>query len=511
MTAIFSDSQSVEKEAKSRYCFPDFIMMENAAAALEAAVLKAVCRRKKSSFDLPDSSQSVLILCGSGNNGGDGYALARRLRGKINCDIFAVKPAKTEEALVQRKMAEALGCQIFDNLPSDEKLSSYTIIVDCISGTGFKGQVRQPLAGLIEKVNSLDAYKIACDIPTGLQLNADLTVTMGCLKSLLFDDKAKDFCGKIEVADLGITAGKFQDCGKADAFLIEKGDIKLPFRTNKAAHKGTYGHTALFAGEKSGAAILGASAALNFGSGLVTLVKTEKSSLSQFKISPELMISDEIPAGTTGLLIGSGLGSLDFAGSKESENPAINALDKVKAWFSRAKKPACLFDADLFSWKKLPAFLDELYSARPDGKIILTPHLKELKNFYNFAFPDQESLSVEELTQAEKRIEAGRRLCERFPSVTLIMKSANTFIAARNEDKGEIKIYICSAGSQSLAKAGSGDVLAGMCAALLAQGYSCRDAAITSVYAHALAGSSFAGGQDWALTAEKLIEKLSKS
>ena len=122
----------------------------------------------------------------------------------------------------------------------------------------------------------------------------------------------------------------------------------------------------------------------------------------------------------------------------------------------------------------------------------------------DFAFPKDEELTVAGLSSAEKRIETGRKICRRFPNVTLVMKSANTFIATGEE------IFICDRGAPSLAKAGSGDVLAGMCAALLAQGYTGRDAAITAVYAHALAGSSFAAGQDWALTAEKLTEKLGR-
>lgn len=490
MKAVFSDSQKVEKEAKSRYAFPEFIMMENAAAALEAAI--------------PQFSP-VLILCGSGNNGGDGYALARRISGKIPCEIFAIKAPKTEEAINQRKMAQAAGVPILTDLPPDQKLSSYGVIVDCILGTGFSGELKEPLAGIIEKVNKLPAYKISCDIPSGLRFKADLTVTMGCLKTALFNDKAKDLCGKIEVADLGIAAENFQACGSPDAFLIEKADIKLPWRKNKAAHKGTYGHTALFAGEKSGAGILAAEAALNFGSGLVTLVKTENSNLSQFKISPELMISEQIPANTTCVLIGSGLGKVEAHAQRLPPTPVCKALEKVKTWFASAKTPACLFDADLFSWKEFPAFLDQLHSARPEGKIILTPHLKELKTFCDSAFPDEDALTVAELTQAEKRIETGKKICKRFPGVTLIMKSANTFIAHEDD------IYICDAGSPSLAKAGSGDVLAGMTAALLAQGYTARDAAITAVYTHAAAGQTFSKGEGYDLTPEKLIEAAKHS
>ena len=490
MKAVFSDSQEVEKEAKARYHFPDFIMMENAAAALEE--------------NIPSDCKKLLIVCGSGNNGGDGYALARRLQGK-SAVILASGLPKTDEAKIQRQMAEACGLPVFESLEELEKkysLSDFDVIVDCILGTGFTGQLRENISLLIEKLNSQKSYKIACDIPTGFAFKADLTVTMGCLKSRLFSDAAKNSCGKILTANLGIDAKKFEACGKPDAFLLEKDDIKLPLRKNKASHKGTFGHTAVFAGEKSGAGILAGQAALNFGSGLVTLIKSENSNLFQFKICPELMINDEIPSNATSILIGSGLGRL--SDDEKASLSVKKCLQKVKDFYCQAKNPACLFDADLFSWKDFPAFLDQLSAVRPDGKIILTPHLKELKIFCDFAFPKDEELTVAGLSSAEKRIETGRKICRRFPNVTLVMKSANTFIATGEE------IFICDRGAPSLAKAGSGDVLAGMCAALLAQGYTGRDAAITAVYAHALAGSSFAAGQDWALTAEKLTEKLGR-
>ncbi len=489
MKAIFSNSQEVETEAKKRYKFPPFIMMENAAAAMEEAVKK-----------LP-APQKVLIVCGSGNNGGDGYALARRLCGKIECLVVAQKNPKTEEAIVQRQMAEATGVTIiteeeFWKLGGTGELEKFNVIVDCLLGTGFTGELRPNIEKIIEKLNTLDAYKIACDIPTGLKFHAHETITMGCLKTTLFSDYAKAVCGKITVADLGMQRNRFEDCGTPSAFLIEQDDIKLPFRKNKAAHKGNFGHTAVFAGEKSGAGILAASAALNFGSGLVTLVKTTQSNLEQFKISPELMILDSIPANTTCILIGSGLG-------KESDS-VEKALSAFTDWFTTAKNPACVLDADLFSYPGLPSLLKKL-NAVPSAKIILTPHLKELQKLYESIFPE-ENITVKELSQAEKRIEIGKKITTQLPAVTVIMKSANTFIASAEE--GVQKIYICNVGCQSLAKAGSGDVLAGMAASLLAQGYTVTDAAITTVYTHGAASQSFSQGEGFNLSPEKLINAV---
>ncbi|WP_027729134.1 bifunctional ADP-dependent NAD(P)H-hydrate dehydratase/NAD(P)H-hydrate epimerase [Treponema sp. C6A8] len=506
MKAIFTNSQDLEKSAKEKFLFPPFLMMENAAAGMEASVME-VLRQNESAVNAGAKSAvnarpcKILIVCGSGNNGGDGYALARRISGKaeVECTLIALSQPKTEEAIHQRQMAEAAGISVlteadFWALEKTEGLSDFSVIVDCILGTGFTGQLRENIAYIVEKLNELPAYKIACDIPTGLRFKADTTITMGCLKTALFSDRAKAVCGKIIIAGLGISREKFESCGNPDAFLIEESDIKLPLRKNKAAHKGTFGHTAVFAGEKSGAGILAATAALNFGSGLVTLVKSQNSNLAQFKISPELMISDQIPANTSCVLIGSGLG---FGAA------ADKALQKVFDWYKNAKSAACVLDADLFSNKKLFEILQTLSALQPQGKIILTPHLKELKNLYQAIFPEKE-ISVEELTFAERRIEIGKEITAKFPNLTVIMKSANTFIANGGQT------YICDRGTQSLAKAGSGDVLAGMAAALLAQGYTALDAAITAVYAHALAGSSFANGEDWGLTAEKLINRLGK-
>ncbi len=504
MKAVFVDSQSLEKKAKESFFFPPFIMMENAAAAMEAAVMEEFCKNdcavNNNGSRVTNNGSAVnrrhfkvLIICGSGNNGGDGYALARRLSGKtgIECSLVAVSQPKTEEAITQRKMAEAAGLQILEKLPSDEELSSCKVIVDCILGTGFSGELRENISQIVEKLNELPAYKIACDIPTGLCFKADTTITMGCLKSALFSDAAKESCGKIKLADLGLSREKFESCGSCDIFLIEENDIKLPLRKNKAAHKGSFGHTAVFSGEKSGAGILAATAALNFGSGLVSLVETEMSNLSQFKISPELMISNQIPANASCTLIGSGLGT--------DETSIEKSLSAFTAWFTSAKNPACVLDADLFSYKGLAGLLEKL-NAVANAKIILTPHPKELKALYEKLFPNEQSESVGWISK--NRIEIGKKITARLPALTLIMKSANTCITQ------EGRTYICDRGCQSLAKAGSGDVLAGMVAGLLAQGYTSLDAAITAVYAHAAASASFSDGQGYDLTPEKLISKL---
>lgn len=479
MKAIYNDSTIPEKEAKSRFHFPENIMMENAAAGLQKIIEKIY-------FEM-GTDPKVLIVCGTGNNGGDGYALARRIFGFAKVFIISTGAPKTFEAIQQAKTAQAIGVEI-NSLEENSLLrlsgiivSSSNIIVDCLYGTGFHGTMPETSEKLIKLLNASSAIRIACDIPSGIDLHgncspvvfkADYTVTMGALKSALFSDLAKDFVGQIFVADLGISSSTFEKCAKPDMFLIEPKDVKLPLRKKKSTHKGSFGHTVAIAGEKSGAAIMAATAAMNFGSGLTSILKTQNSNLEQFKISPELMITDKIPAKTTAIVLGSGLG--EFSQS---------LCNEFTSWFFATKNPSCVLDADIFNFKDLGSFLTQLNSVE-NAKIVLTPHLKELKNL----------LEILSLDSPED-------LVSQFENIVLVAKSANTKIYYQD------KICICTDGCQTLSKGGSGDILAGMIASLLSQGYSSFDAAISAVETHALASKDFAEG-DYSLTPTKLIEKI---
>lgn len=491
MRNVFFDSTIPEKEAKSRFGFPEFIMMENAAATLEKTILS-----------LPEfqSDFKILILCGCGNNGGDGFALARRLfklYENLQVHILLIQNPKTQEAITQFQMAKTMGIPFFTQ--DSIKLNSYDLFVDCIYGTGFHGNLPENVSSLFSSINSSNKLRIACDVPSGLDkfgnvskntFNAHYTVTMGALKLSLFSDSAKNLCGNIIVADLGISRTVFDSCAIQDAFLLENQDMELPVRKNKASHKGTYGHTAVFAGEKSGAAILSATAAMNFGSGLTSLIKTENSNIEQFKISPSLMIAEKLPAKTSCVVIGNGLGTAD-----------LKLLNTFLDWFKSAENPACVIDADLFSYKNLPELLSTLNSV-PNSRIILTPHPKEFQTLVNvLKIQNRNDFTVTEACQ--KRIELGKLICQKYENITLILKSANTFIVTNKS------VYINASGSQSLSKGGSGDILAGLTGALLAQNYSAEKAAITATLALGIASQKLSQ-EDYSLTPEKLIQNISE-
>ena len=542
MQRVYSNPTEIERYAKKAFGIPDFLMMENAAFCM-CDFISSLWQRKAT-----ESSQKpkVLIACGKGNNGGDGYALARKLQGKADVSLFCLEepgttPAGTagtfgtagtaSEAAVQFEMCKKLGLPFIQIKELHQNVDSFNFIIDCLYGTGFRGELKPQAAELINLLNAqTDCIRIACDIPTGLDIhgkiasistgeklcfNADYTISMGTQKVAFYSDEAKQACGKIIVADLGIAREKFESAGEqgitekeascdstkpGSVLLVEKDDVKLPVRKNKAAHKGTYGHTAVFAGNKSGAAIIAATAAMNFGSGLTTLVKQSSSNLEQFKISPELMISDTVPKKTTCVVLGPGTESL----TKET-------ACAIEGWFDGEGR-AAVFDAGMFGQEEFIPLLTKLCSY-PNARIVLTPHLLELVRFCKLCGITAEkaqrdgtgaNVTVQVLSSSpETKIKLVEQICKRFPGIVLVIKSANTFIC-----NGE-KTYIVSDGAQSLAKGGSGDVLSGMLGALLAQDYSALDAAITACESHALAASQY-GQEAFDLTPEKLIATLNK-
>ena len=498
MQKIFNNPAELEKLAKEKYAIPQFLMMENAAKALAAFV-----------------TGDVTIICGKGNNGGDGYALARLLQGKYEVTLVCLEVPATEEAKAQYEMCKRLNLEIIgkDQWLRSRKESPF--LVDCIFGTGFRGELSPEIKTLIDHMNKSSGVKIACDIPSALYFNADYTITMGCQKLALYSDKAKAVCGKIIVADLGISRDKFEQSpgesavsepGQRDEinpahsiYLVEEADMLLPYRKNRSAHKGTYGHTAVFCGEKAGAAILAASAAMNFGSGLTSIINQAGTELSQFKISPSLMISEKLPKKTSCILLGPGVIEHNLTSDQ-----------KICDYFNNGeKKHAAVFDAGVFD---VPAYISKIkdFSQNPSNQIVLTPHLSELNRFLTKVkelYPEinytDEEITIEKLSNSpETKIKIGQEINRLFPSAALIMKSANTFVAYKGNT------YIITDGSPNLAKGGSGDILAGMIASLLAQGYNAKDAALTAAEHHALTARKF-GPEAFNLTPEKLIGDIS--
>jgi len=528
MQKVFIDVKPLEKRMHEIFGITEDVMIENASCALEAEVRKALYDRDaekayerrpahrderspgahEAHFIKQTSASSVhresafsadvLIVCGSGNNGADGYALARRLAGDIPLAVYSACDAKTENCKRERDAALAVGVKFVSRSTFLKRLTSSALVVDCLYGTGFHGTLKPDVSALIDTINKAPCFRIACDIPSGidkrgavlteykrmpLAFNADVTVSMGALKAAYFGDAAKDFCGIIKKYDIGVSERVFEEDATADLCLLESGDMRLPVRAKKSVHKGNFGHAAIAVGEKAGAAIIAGEAALGFGAGLVTIVETESGAAARFKLPPDLMAAKSFPKNTTAILFGSGFGR---------DRP--EDFQNVCAYIETHKGVGIVLDADSFYYGDIANLLDAFAKRR--ARVVLTPHPKEFQSLLKLcALGDY---TIEEL--ADDRIELVKRFSARFPHIVLVLKGANTVIASARG------VFVSVEGNQSLAKAGSGDVLAGLICALLAQRYGAEDAAVTAVLAHGIASQRFM--RSYNLTPLKLIDAV---
>ena len=272
--------------------------------------------------------------------------------------------------------------------------------------------------------------------------------------------------------------------------LLQESDLRLPTRVVQNVNKGSFGHVAVVMGEKPGAGIIAASAAFAFGAGLVTLVCKGRPVCCPY----ELMDSPAPPAATNALALGMGLGVPSDApapGSAAAGVPAASSpTARVLAWLEEHPDVPCVFDADILKYKGIKGLI------QGREKVVLTPHPKEFATLLFLCGLGEYSVPY----IAKHRFELVRQFCAAFPQAVLLLKGANSLIAQG------VKVCVNTLGSPCLAKGGSGDVLAGLVAALLAQGYSACDAAVSGSLAHALASRQVKCS--YGMTPFELIEKV---
>ncbi|MFA7082982.1 MAG: NAD(P)H-hydrate dehydratase [Arcobacteraceae bacterium] len=463
MQKLFYEVNSLDKKCYEQYHLSEDILMEHASLSMAQFI--------QNSFQ---EQSTVLIVCGSGNNGADGMALARLLLGQYRIFVYAPNALKSSMAQLQQKRLQSLGVELIcEPIQCD-------IVVDCLFGTGLNKTLDEKNIQLIQLLNSFKGYKLACDIPSGINkegqllpicFQANTTITMGALKSALFADGVKDFVGKIEVASLGLNASFYEE--ESQMFLLDMMDMEIPFRLTSNTHKGNFGHLAVVIREKKGAGIIACDAAFNFGCSLVTAMTHENITLPY-----HIMQCHTLPENTTALALGMGLGKYE---SKEIQLLLNSSLPKV-------------IDADLF-------YDDIILEALKQNKenTILTPHPKEFCSL--LALCNIAHISVEELQN--NRFNYALMFSAKYPKVVLYLKGANSIIAH------ESKLYVNHFGTSVLSKGGSGDVLAGLMASLLAQGYTPLNAAISASLAHSLAANKYEGN-NYSLTPQDLIMQIKK-
>jgi len=452
MQRIFDEVASLDERCYTEFGLSEDLLMEHAADGMASFIRENFKRDAK-----------VIIVCGSGNNGADGIALARLLHGDYKVYIYHAKESKSEMAKLQQKRCDAIGVKVIDSLERCE------VLVEAIVGTGFSGEFSDELKSLIIEMNENSAFKIACDVPSS-GFYADITLTMGALKKSMFLDSQKEFVGEIRVLDLGVSREIYET--DSSWHLLDFEDMILPKREKKNTHKGSFGHLVLACGQKSGASIMSAKAALRFGAGLVTLMGYENT-----QIPHTIMYSHIMPYNATALALGMGLG-VEFSDIELSE-----FLDNFLPLIA---------DADVFH-------MDIIREILKREKIVLTPHAKEFVALLKKV--GLADISVAEL-QSERFFYV-ELFTKEYPHATLVLKGANVIIAKDEE------FFINPHGTSALAKGGSGDVLSGLIGALLAQDYTPLEAAKSASLAHTKLAQSYKEA-DFSMTADDLIDAIGK-
>lgn len=352
MKTITDDIKTLEQNAINKG-LDELILMENAGLNL-AKLIKKEAKKIRKQYKI--KKVKILFLLGGGNNAADGLVALRNLK---HAKAYKLGFKENEIFKKQEQILKNFG---FKFAKKEPKFKKFHIIVDCILGTGTNREVDEKTKEILEKVNQSKALKIACDIPTNLGFTpcfkADITQCMGALKEILLEDFAKEFVGKIKLANLGINAKKFSLDSKA--FLLEEKDLKTIER-NTSSNKGNFGHIYIIASASAGT--LAGLGALNFGSGLVSLVAKKS-------FSPLLMLKEKIENNASAIALGMGLENLDILKDEILQNIPL-VLD------------ANCFLSEAMLW----------YLSRKD--VVITPHPKEFIRLYKMCF--DEDLSIEDL------------------------------------------------------------------------------------------------------------------
>ena len=490
-----ADKVSIEKAG-----IPGIVLMENAARGCVDRLLE----------DFPDINQkSVACFCGRGNNGGDGLAIARLLsRRGCKVTVFLTHGDSFKgDALINREIINYMNCRIC-HVPENisDVVHSFDIIVDAIFGTGMYGVVDDETFSLISAINESGKYILSVDIPSGISadtgeicgacINATKTVTFGGYKTGLLLFPGCDYTGEITVCDICTPDFVLDDVNKfvTDEEFIEK---NLPKRT-KNSQKGDYGKVLIIGGRQgmTGAPVMAAEAALRMGAGLVTVgVCRSLNGILEEKLTEAMTyplpdtdghLSREA-AGQIKRLMERADAVLFGPGAGTSED----VYELLKTVMENCSVPL-IIDADGLNVLSNHTELMEKCSC----SLIFTPHEVEMSRLIK--------TSLSEVT--ENRIGVSYRYAQ-DNGVTLILKGHHTIVTAEDGTQ-----YINITGNPGLATGGSGDVLAGMVAALAARGLKADVAAAVAVYLHGKSGDIAAEnlGED-SLIATDIIKYLPRA
>ena len=470
--------QRMDRRAIEEFGIPGIQLMENAGRGCVAAIIERFG---------PAAGRMALVVAGKGNNGGDGYVIARLLQ-QEGWEVRTVVLARREEIVGDARInLDRLELSTISFAPPDSltslvpHLERASVVVDALLGTGLGSEVRGCFAEAIELVNRSGKPVVAVDIPSGIDagsgsvlgvaINADLTVTFALAKLGHVLYPGAEHCGVLKVVDIGIPTQVSVDAEGFD--FVDKEVARQVLRPrDRRAHKGSFGHCLVVAGStgKTGAAAMAANSAVRSGSGLVTLaVPASLNDILEIKTTEAMTLA--LPDGETGRLMEDSLPALTEAiGGKSSValGPGVSwhpdTVRLIRCLVTEIEAPLVV-DADgLNALSEDPGILQNLRSS----SLVLTPHPGEMARLAATSTADIES----------DRITAARSFAEMY-GVYLILKGARTVIAAPDG-----RIAINGSGNPGMASGGMGDVLTGILASLLGQGYSPFDACRLGVFIH---------------------------
>ncbi len=481
--ATSEQMRTIDKTAIKEYGIPGIILMENAGKSVADEIIKSI-----------PTNKTIGVFTGSGNNGGDGFVVARHLF-LNNFDIrifFAGKKEKfTESALINYNICNKLGIEIIEIGDESKfknhrnKIKDCDIIVDAILGTGLNSALKGNILDIVNYINSLNKYVISVDIPTGIfsdkadiessAIYANKTITFGLPKIGHILSPAKKYVGELQVKNIGFPS-LLLNSSSIKLNLITKDEIKkfIPERASDS-HKGNFGHLSIFAGSigKTGAAILSSTAAIKSGVGLVTTICPDEinsileTSMYEVMTLPVKLDAPENAIQTIKSLINKTEVIAAGCGITTSQS-AKKILEKLLEF----KNKIFVLDADAINIiAETPNIIKNSQS-----RFILTPHIGEMARL----------LKTSTDNVLKNRIDIAQKFAIENKLI-LVLKSSETIIAS---PEGEI--FINNIGNEGMATAGSGDVLTGLIAGVVAQNIKQNkplfETVAFAVYLHSLAG-----------------------
>lgn len=443
-------------------------------------------------WELPFNSKTpICILCGTGNNGGDGLAIARLLdESSYDVSVIIYRSGRKEspDFLANLALLEGAPIPIRDWSEGDLPLIQEAVVIDALLGIGLNKPLDGELLRLVDFVNSLDKYVVAVDVPTGMPMDGPFTGQEAILKatvvftfqqpklSFFFPESAR-VMQYFKVVDIRLDEAFIQALPSVYV-MIEASDIAKSYRLRKDfSHKGTFGKALIIAGNTHtlGAALLCAEACLHAGAGLTTTCIPEESRMALNIRCPEVMFLGEEE-------LEKRWGEFTVVGVGPGLGDRSNLLHKLLAF---EQKPM-VFDADALNYLALHP---EELSALPEHAII-TPHMKEFDRLFGAS------------DHWWGRLQLAREKAQEYQLI-IVLKNRYTFIVLPD---GEVRIN--ATGNPAMASGGMGDILTGIITAFLAQGYSSEEAAVLGVYVHGGAGDALASEGMAVVAASQVISRV---